>query len=284
MEACGSSHYWARRFLDMGHEVKLLPPVYVKGLVYGNKHDVNDAKAIALSAVQPESPTVSIKSADQLKLQALMRIRERRINCRTQCSNQIRGILYEHGITRPQGLDHIRKLDTDGLPDLLREMVSDLVEEFNYLDTQAKQINLQIKSLVNAHPIGQQLLTLPGFGVMNAVAALVINPADFRNGRHYAAYPGLVPKQFGTGGKTRIQGISKRGNCYHRTLLCHGARAFINRNKNSNHPLWLWAKRIHCTKGVNVAVAALANKLARISWHILCGQTFDINKAIEIKK
>lgn len=278
LEACGSAHYWARVFTEMGHTVKLLPPAYVKGFVYGNKHDANDAKAIALAAVQDESPQVSIKTPEQLSLQALMRIRERRVEQRINCANQVRGLLYEHGVTINKGIDHILKLKTETVPEVVRPVVTELLEEFRQLDQYVRESNKTINQLVKTHPVGQQLLAVPGFGAMNALAGLVVNPSDFRNGRHYAAYLGLVPKQTGTGGKIRIQGLSKRGNRYHRQLLCHGARAFLTRNKNHEDPLWQWARRIQVRKGTNIAVCALANKLARISWRVLSGQTYCVEK------
>ncbi len=269
LEACGSAHYWGRKFTDMGHRVKLLPPAYVKGLVYGNKNDVNDAKAIALAAAQDESPTVAIKSSDQLALQALMRIRQRRVEQRKRCANQIRGLLYEHGVVMKTGIGEIRHIVVETLPIEIRSLIGELVEEFTALSEYVKTSQHQVDRLVKSHPIGQRLLTIPGFGVLNSLAALIVNPADFHNGRHYAAYLGLVPKQSGTGGKVRIGGMSKRGNRYHRQLICHGARSFLCRSRNHRDPLWQWARHIQLKKGTNLAVGALANKLCRISWRVL---------------
>ena len=280
LEACSSSHYWARELTQMGHTVKLLPAHFVKGFVYGNKHDANDARAIALAAIQPESPTVCLKSDDQLALQALLRVRERQVNNRTQCANQIRGLLAEHGVSLPRGHHAVRRFPIQKVPDVIQPLIRSLLEEFKQIDQLAQATHRTVQKTVQAHPVGQALLALPGFGPLNALVSLVVNPADFRNGRHYAAYLGLVPRQEGTGGKTRIQGLSKRGNCYHRKLLCDGARAFLNCNKDHKHPLWLWAKRIQRTRGHNIAVAALANKLARISWHVLKGEPFDLKKAV----
>lgn len=281
LEACGSAHYWARTFTEMGHQVKVIPAAYVKGFVYGNKHDANDAKACALAAAQSEAPTVGIKNADQLALQALLRVRQRHITNRTQCANQIRGLLAEHGLVIHQGLKHIDQLRPGGVPAPIRPIMEDLLAEFNTLDALACQSHQQVRQTVKVHPLGERLLGIPGFGVVNALAALVVNPADFRHGRHYAAYLGLVPKLSGTGGKITIRGLSKRGNRYHRKLLCDGARAFLNRCKDPQDPLWRWATGIALAKGHNVAVAALANKLARISWQVLNGQTYDVNKAVK---
>lgn len=199
LEACGSAHYWARLFSEMGHAVKLLPPAYVKGLVYGNKHDVNDAKAIALAAAQAESPTVCVKTPEQLSLQALMRVRERRVSQRTDCANQIRGLLYEHGIVINQGLRYIQQIPIDTIPEVIRPVMVELLGEYESINHYVKTSDQAVQRLVKAHPIGQRLLEIPGFGVMNGLAALIVNPSDFRNGRHYAAYLGLVPKHTGTG-------------------------------------------------------------------------------------
>jgi transposase len=280
LEACGSAHYWGRWLGEIGHAVKLLPPAYVKGLVYGNKHDVNDAKAIALAAAQAESPTVCMKTPEQLSLQALMRVRERRVSQRTDCANQIRGLLYEHGIVINKGLRAIQQIQVDTIPEVIRPLMVELLCEYESTHHYVKASDQSVQRLVKAHPIGQRLLQIPGFGVMNGLAALIVNPSDFRNGRHYAAYLGLVPKQTGTGGQIRTHGLSKRGNRYHRQLLCHGARAFLNGNKTHSDPLWQWAKRIQLKKGNNVAVCALANKLSRISWRVLKGEAYRVDKAV----
>ena len=280
LEACGSAHYWARLFKETGHQVKLLPPVYVKGFVYGNKNDTNDAKAIALATVQPESPTVCVKTPDQLAMQALMRVRDRRISQRTDCSNQIRGLLCEHGILIPKGVRYIHQIDIDQIPDVMRSLLRTLLSEFEELDQYAKHSDQTVQQLVKAHPVGKRLLAIPGFGPINTLASLVINPSDYRNGRHYAAYLGLVPKQTGTGGQVRLQGLSKRGNSYHRRMMCHGARAFLCCSKRDSDPLLMWGKRIQAKKGTNVAVGALANKLSRISWRVMRGSTYCASKAV----
>ena len=280
MEACGSSHYWSGIFTAMGHTVKLLPPAYVKGIVYGNKNDTNDAKAIALAAAQPESPTVCTKTPDQLAMQAILRVRDRRISQRTGCMNQLRGLLSEHGIVIPQGIRYIRRIEMEQIPDVMQPLMRTLLDEFKALDELARHNNQSVQKLVKAHPIGQRLLAIPGFGPINTLASLVINPCDYKNGRHYAAYLGLVPKQTGSGGQVRLQGLSKRGNNYHRKMMCHGARAFLCCSKNYADPLLIWAKRIQVKKGTNVAVGALANKLARISWRVMSGSVYCVTKAV----
>ncbi len=282
MEACGSAHYWAKTFTKMGHQVKLFPPSYFSGLVYGNKHDANDAVAIAIAVTLPDSPTVAVKSDDQLALQALMRVRERRIKNRTQCANQIRGLLLEHGVVVSAGHPSLMKLSCslETVPELIRPVINELLLEFKFIDQRVNASNKEIKDIVYNHPCGKALLELPGFGVLNALAGLIINPADFKNGRHYSAYLGLVPKQAGTGGQIKTIGLSKRGNRYHRKILCDGARAFLNCNKDHTHALWIWAKQIQQRKGHNTAVVALANKLAKISWHVLNGEPYELVKAL----
>lgn len=280
LEACGASHYWSGVFAAMGHTVKLLPPAYVKGFVYGNKNDTNDAKAIALAAVQPESPTVCTKTPDQLAIQALLRVRDRRIRQRVTCMNQLRGLLAEHGLVIPKGIRYIRQIQLDQIAEVMRPLISTVLDEFNHLDKLAIQSDKAVQQRVNAHPVGQRLLAIPGFGPINALTSLVNNPADYNNGRHYAAYLGLAPKQAGTGGRIHLQGVSKRGNDYQRQMLCHGARAFLTRRKQARDPLLIWAKRIQAKKGTNVAVCALANKLARISWSVMNGKTYCVTKAV----
>ena len=279
MEACGSAHYWARQAQATGHHVKLIPPTFVKGFVTGNKNDANDAKAIAIAASHHESPTAQVKSPQQLAFQATLRVRQRRVDQRTACANQIRGLLAEHGVILPIGLHQIRNLDTDTLPQPIRNLISSVIEEFKLAEHYLRIIDQQIQQLILSHPVARRLNTIPGFGPLNILAALTLCPEDFRNGRHYAAYLGLVPKQNGTGGKIRLLGISKRGNPYHRQLLCHGARAALCRSNRPNDNLILWARRIQARKGTNVAVTALANKLARISWAVINDGTYAPDKA-----
>ena len=280
LETCSVSHYWSQRFTAMGHMVKLLPPAYVKGFVYGNKNDANDAKAIALAAVQPESPTVCTKTSEQLALQALLRVRDRRIQQRIRCMNQLRGLLAEQGIVIPKGIRYIRRIQLDQVLEAIRSLICTVLDEFTQLDNWVIHSDKAVQQCVNTHPVGQRLLAIPGFGPINALTTLVNNPADYHNGRHYAAYLGLVPKQTGSGGRTQLQGVSKRGNSYQRQMLCHGARAFLTRYKQANDPLLVWAQRIQTKKGTHVAVCALANKLARISWSVLNGQTYCVKKAV----
>lgn len=280
MEACSSAHYWAGVFSKQGHEVKLLPPVFVKGFVYGNKNDANDAKAIALAVNQPTAPTVQIKTPEQLSLQAIMRVRERRVNQRTQCSNQIRGLLAEHGVIIVSGIRSVRQIDRDRIPNVIQPLIRSLLEELEEIDQRLEESEETVQRIVNEHPLGRHLLSIPGIGKLNALAMLVTNPLDYKNGRHFAAYLGLVPRQTGTGGKVKLLGISKRGNQYQRELLCHGARAFLSLCKDDKDPLLKWAKAIKARKGINVAVVALANKLARISWHVMNGEVYDVKLTV----
>ena len=264
----------------MGHTVKLFPPIYIKGLVYGNKTDVNDARAIALAATQPVAPTVNAKTPDQLVLQGLLRVRERRVRQRTRCTNQIRGLLLEHGVVIARGIRHLRQLTLTGIPAVVTGLLEELLSEFRLMDQLVNKSDKRVRERVQSHPVGQRLLAIPGFGPVNTLAALVVNPSDYRNGRHYAAWLGLVPRQSGTGGIVRLGGISKRGNRYHRHLMCHGARAFLCVSKRTNDPLLQWARGIQSRKGTNVAVGALANKLSRISWKVMSGEDYCVRKAV----
>ena len=280
MEACGTAHYWSGKLTAMGHTVKLFPPIYINGLVYGNKTDVNDARAIALAATQPVAPTVQAKTPDQLTLQGLLRVRERRIGQRTRCTNQIRGLLLEHGVVIAKGIRHVRQLTLAGIPTVVEALLEELLCEFRLLDQLVNESDKRVREQVQSHPVGQRLLAIPGFGPVNVLASLVVNPSDYRNGRHYAAWLGLVPRQSGTGGSIRLGGMSKRGNRYHRHLMCHGARAFLCVSKGKNDPLLQWARRIQSRKGTPVAVGALANKLSRISWKVMSGETYCVSKAV----
>ena len=282
LEACGSAHYWSKYLSQQGHQVKLLPPVFVKGFVYGNKHDSNDAKAIGLAVMQPDVPKVVCKTDAQLALQVRLRIRERRINQRTVLVNQIRALCYEFGITIPTGIGHVRRLDSTQVPEIIREDIMQIWHEFKPLDQLILSCDRQINHRMQTHPIAQKLLCIPGIGPINALACLILNPTEFRNGRHLAAYLGLVPRLTGTGGKTIVLGISKRGNSYHRYLLCHAARSVLNLAHNRQDPLSQWASQIRRKRGFKIALVALANKLARIIYHVLQGNDYQPSLAASV--
>ena len=234
MEACGGAHYWARRFREHGHCVKLMAPQFVKPYVKSNKHDMADAEAIGEAVTRPTMRFVPIKELTQQDLQALHRVRERLVKARTALINEMRGLLGEYGIILPKGVVKFRQMllstlekEQAKLTELSREVFGHLYEEWLPLEQRLAYYHAKVEAICQAHPVCQRLLTIPGIGPLTATAlvAAVSDAAHFKNGRQLAAWLGLVPRQHSTGGKPRLLGIRKRGDIYLRKLLVHGGRA-----------------------------------------------------------
>ena len=278
MEACASAHYWQRELKKLGHEVKLMNPAYVTPYVKRNKSDARDAEAICEAVTRPTMTFVPEKSIEQQDLQMLHRIRSQSIKQRTALVNQIRGLLGEYGLVIPQGIASVRRQlplyleDAENtLSTLGREFFSDLYEQLLALDKRVKQYDEKLKTVMKHSEPYRRLQTIPGVGPLIA-SALLMAVGDgklFKNGRHLAAYLGLVPKQHSSGGKERLLGISKRGDRYLRTLLIHGARAVAYRVKNNPEHSNQWFYRLIERRGLNRAVVAMANKMARQAWALL---------------
>lgn len=277
MEACGGAHYWARKLQALGHTVKLMAPQFVKPYVKTNKHDAADAEAICEAALRPNMRFVPIKEVEQQGVLALHRARQGMVKARTAQAKQIRGLLSEFGLIVPQGITHVYQrvpalLDEakEELPSVFCELVQRLLTNLKELDRQVGEMEVQIQIWHRANVLSRKLEAIPGIGPVTASAltASIGEAKNFANGRRLAAWLGLVPKQHSTGGKTNLQGISKRGDPYLRTLLIHGARAVILRaERNLNDQSWLRRQIGRCNK--NVAAVALANKNARIVWALL---------------
>lgn len=282
LESCASSNYWARVFGGQGHTVKLINPAYVRPYVKTNKNDAADAEALCEAASRPTMRFVQPKSLEQQDIQLLHRVRERLVSQRTSLSNQVRGLLAEYGIVIPQGLRNVRNqlpsiLEEveNGLSAMAREAFAQLYEEFVALDEHIKILTKRVKLVSESNERCTQLMSVPGIGPMVATAVFTAmgSPSHYRNGREFAAFLGLVPRQYSTGGKTTLKGISKRGDKHTRTLLVLGAQAALLRMPKQTDPLSRWACRLKERKGHNVAIVALANKLARISWAIAANNT-----------
>jgi len=278
MEACGGSHYWARRFREHGHEVKLMAPQFVKPYVKTNKNDMRDAEAIAEAVTRPTMRFVPPKAIEQQDIQALHRVRERLIGARTALINEVHGLMHEYGIVIPKGVSKFRqavvnKLDSDQdkLTALSQEMFQKLVEEFVTLAAQIAYYQEKLETLGQKHAECQRLMTVPGMGPMTATAlvAAVGDVGIFKNGRQFAAWLGLVPRQHSTGGQTRLLGISKRGDSYLRKLLIHGARATLRWAQLKTDRRSQWIRGLLERRGWNRTVVAVANKNARIVWALL---------------
>ena len=278
MEACGGAHYWARRFREHGHTAKLIAPQFVKPYVKSNKNDPADAEAICEAVTRPTMRFVPIKEVDQQDLQSLHRARERVVKARTALVNEIRGLGLEYGIVLPQGVTKFRhtfaatlEAERDKLTSLSLELFSQLYDEFCAVDKRLTFYNEKIAAIAAAHPVCQRLETIPGVGPLTATAlvAAVSDATHFKNGRQFAAWLGLVPRQHSTGGKARLLGISKRGDVYLRTLLVHGARATLRWVPLKTDRRSKWVRALIERRGKNKAAVALANKNARIAWVLL---------------
>ena len=278
LEACASSHHWARTLREQGHTVKLIAPQFVKPYVKGNKNDANDAEAICEAVGRPNMRFVPIKTVEQQNVQALHRIRTELVRQRTAKVNQIRGLLGEYGIVARQGVAVLRKALPEILEDAENGLMSDfrallagLREDLVYLDERVMTLDQTINTLANSHLDARRLLKLRGVGPITATA-LVASLGDghlFQRGRDASAWVGLVPGQHSSGGKDRLLGISKRGDAYLRTLLIHGARSAIRAAKGKEDSLSRWVQNLCSRRNKNIAAVALANKTMRMAWAIL---------------
>lgn len=278
MEACGSSHYWARELSKYGHQIKLIAAQFVKPYVKSGKNDANDAEAICEAVGRPSMRFVAIKNTDQQVTQAEHRIRSRLIRARTALSNEIRGLLGEFGIVIGLGISQVRQAlpilleQTDGQLNVrFRQLLSELAEELRQVDDKIKAHDRRLEATVKSDERIQRLMEIEGVGPITASAlvAAVGDATQFTNGRDMAAWLGLVPRQHSSGGKERLGHISKRGDTYLRTLLIHGARAALNACTNKQDRRSRWAQGLMARRNRNIATVALANKNARIAWAVL---------------
>lgn len=278
MEACGSSHYWARQFRSYGHEVKLMAPQFVKPYVKSNKNDAADAEAICEAVQRPNMRFVAVKEPMQQDIQAVHRMRSLAVARRTAQVNQIRGLLLEYGIEIPVGRTKVRERlpeiledGGNGLSDFFRRELFLLWQELGHLDERVAHYDKSINQLIDKDVRIQLLMTTPGIGPMGATAlvAAIGDVTMFKNGREMAAWLGLVPRQHSTGGKSVLLGISKRGDVYLRQLLIHGARSALQRAKKKNDRTSCWAQALITRRHKNIAVVAMANKMARTAFALL---------------
>jgi transposase len=278
MEACGGSHFLGRSLREQGHEVRLMPAQYVKPYVKTNKNDYVDAEAIAEAVGRANMRFVPIKSDDQLDMQSLHRVRDRWVAHRTSVINQIRGLLLERGITFRKGRRHAEAglpailEDADNrLSGLLRMLLAQLQGELRQLQSQIDEVDALIAKAAREQEACQRLMAIPGIGPLTATAvvASIGNGAEFRKGRSFAAWLGLVPKQESTGGRQKLLSISKRGNHYLRRLLVSGARAVLQCRDKQSPGLSAWLGQLASRVHTNVAAVALANKMARVAWAVL---------------
>lgn len=274
MEACGSAHHWARMLGGLGHEVELLPAAQVRAFVRSNKDDAADARAIWLAAQQSDIRRVPQKSVEQQAVLALHRTRSHWVSVRTATVNSLRGLLYEFGVVlrggRKAGLKALgeqRAAIDERLPATMRTLVDGQLQTLAQIGQRIDQLEGEIAALQEQLAGARALDQVPGIGVLGstALAATLGDAKAWRSGREFSASLGLVPAHAGTGGKVRIGHLSKRGDPYLRTLLIHGARSVIEHAKDK--PEWL--QELLARRPLNVAVVALANKMARTAWALI---------------
>ena len=274
MEACGGAQHWARKLVAMGHQVKLMPAKAVRPFVGGNKSDVHDARAIWTAVQQPNIKAVAVKSEEQQAILALHRMRQQLVKFRTAQINGLRGLLTEYGEVMPQGKAGVKKgiaealaRLSDRLPAIVIDTLREQWERIGKLDEQIGEIEKRLKVWQREDKACQRIIDIPGVGLLTATAAVATmgDAKVFKSGREFAAWLGLVPRQTGTGGRVRLLGISKRGDTYLRTLLIHGARSVLTHAKEPEP----WVTELCRRRPLNVAVVALANKMARTIWALL---------------
>ncbi len=289
MEACLSAHFVSRTLRHLGFEPRIIPAVYVKPFNKGQKNDYNDAEAIAEAAVRPNLRCVTEKNQDQLDLQALHRVRARLVSRRTATINQIRAFLIEQGITVRSGLraldnsfEAILEQRKDEISPRMRRVLTGLRYDWHWLDGRIDQVSEEIKEVSLSEENCARIMSIPGVGPMisTAMVAAIGKGEAFGRGRDFAAWVGLVPQQFSTGGRTILGRITKRGSRYLRMLLVQAARIIMMRpHLWSNFSFGRWLSDVVARMPGNKAAIALANKLARIAWSILRhGTSFDAAK------
>lgn len=274
MEACGSAHHWARVLGALGHQVELLPAAQVRAFVRSNKDDAADARAIWLAAQQSDIRRVPQKSVEQQAVLALHRTRQHWVSVRTATVNSLRGLLYEFGVAlrggRKAGLKALaeqRAAIDEQLPLTMRTLVDAQLQMLDQIGQRIDQLEREIAALQQQLPAARRLDQVPGIGLLGAtaLAATLGDGRAWRSGREFSASVGLVPAHAGTGGKVRVGHLSKRGDAYLRTLLIHGARAVVHGAKDKPK----WVEQLLARRPPNVAVVALANKMARTAWAIV---------------
>lgn len=278
VEACTGAFYWQREFENVGHTVKIIAPQFVKPFIQGQKNDSNDAKGIAIASMQPTMKFVPTKSPEQQDIQALHRARQRIVNHRIATVNQIRGLLLDRGIVVGKAVSRLRKAvpliledACNGLSTRMRRTIAELYDLMRHLDTRVAYFDEEIDAVFRESAACQRIAKVKGIGPKTATAiiAAIGTGNEFKNGRHFAAWLGLVPRQRSSGDRQVLMNITKRGDQHLRTLLIHGARAVVRTCNNQSNLFNDWVHDLKERRGYNKATVAVANKNARIVWSIL---------------
>ncbi len=282
MEACGSSHYWARELAALGHTVRLVPPQYVKPYVKRGKNDRNDAAAICEAAGRPGMHFVPAKTVEQQAASMVLKARDTLVGQRTALINTVRGHAAEFGVVAATGAAKVDVLfsaieQQPDIPPVAKEMFALLRQQINDINAHIAELDARLNASHKANPVSQRLATIPGVGPITALTlAIEIDPAQFESGRHLAAWAGLTPKEHSTAGKQRMGGISRAGNERLRGLLVAGATSVIQAaSKPGSRQMTEWLRALLAHKPRKLAATALANKMARVAWAIMTsGETY----------
>ena len=278
MEACPGSQWLARKLIALGHTVRIIPAQFVKPYVKSNKSDIIDAAAIAEAVTRSSMRFVEVRTPDQIDLQALHRVRDRMVAERTSLICQMRAFCLEYGVAIHQGagkfkadLPRVLADEDNDLTPAMRRLIGAAFEDLRHLEGRLEEANREIEAIAAASDTARRLMTVPGIGALTATALLAAAGSghQFRKARDLAAWLGLVPREYSTGGKTTLLGISKRGNRYLRRMLVHGARSCVMHLDRSRDRLGLWISGLQTRMHVNKVTVALAAKIARIAWVIL---------------
>jgi len=281
LEACGSAHHWARELIKLGHQVRIMPPAYVKPYVRRQKNDAADAAAICEAATRPSMRFVAVRSVENQAALMRHKAREMLVGQRTQLLNGIRGHLAEIGVIAPQGPRYARELadrieaGDEDIPLAVCEALAELVRQLHRLDEAIDRCDRTIAKMAQKDETARRLMSIPGIGPVtaSAMAATIQDVSAFKGPREFAAFLGLTPRQNSSGGKQKLGRISKMGNRYLRKLLVVGAHAVLYHRQPHADALRTWAKKLIEKKPFKLVAVALANKMARIAFAILRGKT-----------
>jgi transposase len=277
MEACASAHHWGRAFGELGHDVRLIAPIYVKPFVKRQKNDAADAEAICEAAQRPTMRFVAVKSEDKQSSAMIFKARDLLVRQKTRTINALRGHLAEFGIVAPKGTAHLNRLINhaeavdNSLPKPVCAVCQMLIELVRTLINQIRVLDAEIRVRSRTDAVAKRLMTIPGVGpvIATALEALAPPAETFRRGRDFAAWMGLTPRQWSTGGKPRLGKISKMGQRDLRRLLIIGASAVVSWARKRGAPEGSWLARMLMRKPTMLVVVALANKIARIAWALM---------------
>ena len=284
MEACASAHHWGRKISELGHDVKLIPPAYVKPFVKRQKNDAADAEAIAEAASRPTMRFVAVKSAEQQAAGMALKTRDLFVRQKTQAINALRGHLAEHGVVAPLGTVHLKRLqaalinETNALPDLVVLHANMILDQISDLQLKIDKLEKDIATASRKDKTAERLMTVPGIGPITAAAILAFapDPHMFKRGRDFSAWMGLTPRQHSSGGKDRLGRTSKMGQRDLRRLLIIGAMAVVRWASRKGAAEGSWLARMMAKKPKMLVAVALANRMGRIIWALLAkGGTYN---------